>query len=246
LRPSAPTAKCIWCQRFAAADLNQTPRQEVRVKAAAVVANILKREGVEFLIGYPVNPIIEAAASGHPHYHRAPGAYRPAHGRRGEPHHIGPAHGVRHAARAGAENSFGGVAQAFGDSVPIVVLPGGYPQRLSISRRTSAHSSTAASPWAEQVIRPTPYRTRCAARSRKCATAARAPCWSTTHDLLNEECRTAGPIRLHRACAAAPITRRRQVAAALAAAGAGDTPGKACLRAHGRSSKSWRSCWKRQ
>src|SRR5207248_8403392 len=29
---------------------------------AAAVAEILKREGVEFLIGYPVNPIIEAAA----------------------------------------------------------------------------------------------------------------------------------------------------------------------------------------
>ena len=32
------------------------------MKAASVVANILKREGVEFLIGYPVNQIIEAAA----------------------------------------------------------------------------------------------------------------------------------------------------------------------------------------
>ena len=37
-------------------------REEDHVKAAAVVANILKREGVEFLIGYPVNQIIEAAA----------------------------------------------------------------------------------------------------------------------------------------------------------------------------------------
>ena len=32
------------------------------VKVATAVAEILKREGVEFLIGYPVNPIIEAAA----------------------------------------------------------------------------------------------------------------------------------------------------------------------------------------
>ena len=32
------------------------------MKVAAAVAEILKREGVEFLIGYPVNPIIEAAA----------------------------------------------------------------------------------------------------------------------------------------------------------------------------------------
>ena len=32
------------------------------MKVAAAVAEILKREGVQFLIGYPVNPIIEAAA----------------------------------------------------------------------------------------------------------------------------------------------------------------------------------------
>ena len=32
------------------------------MKAAAVVADILKREGVQCLIGYPVNPVIEAAA----------------------------------------------------------------------------------------------------------------------------------------------------------------------------------------
>src|SRR3989442_15823962 len=32
------------------------------MKAAAAVAEIFKREGVRFLIGYPVNPIIEAAA----------------------------------------------------------------------------------------------------------------------------------------------------------------------------------------
>ena len=32
------------------------------MKGAAAVAEILKREGVEFLIGYPVNPIIETAA----------------------------------------------------------------------------------------------------------------------------------------------------------------------------------------
>ena len=32
------------------------------MRVAAAVAEILKREGVSFLIGYPVNPIIEAAA----------------------------------------------------------------------------------------------------------------------------------------------------------------------------------------
>jgi thiamine pyrophosphate-dependent acetolactate synthase large subunit-like protein len=33
------------------------------MNGAAAVAEILKREGVEFLIGYPVNPVIEAAAA---------------------------------------------------------------------------------------------------------------------------------------------------------------------------------------
>ena len=28
----------------------------------------------------------------------------------------------------GTENAYGGVAQAFGDSIPILVVPGGYPR----------------------------------------------------------------------------------------------------------------------
>jgi acetolactate synthase-1/2/3 large subunit len=31
----------------------------------------------------------------------------------------------------GSENAFGGVAQCFGESVPVLVLPGGYPRRLA-------------------------------------------------------------------------------------------------------------------
>ena len=34
------------------------------MKVADAVAEILKREGVEFLVAYPVNPVIEAAADG--------------------------------------------------------------------------------------------------------------------------------------------------------------------------------------
>jgi len=102
------------------------------VKAAAVVAEILKREGVQFLIGYPVNPIIEAAAEAdirtiivrqeRTGLHMADAVSRVTSGER-----IG-VFAMQHG--PGAENSFGGVAQAFGDSVPIVVLPGGYPRRL--------------------------------------------------------------------------------------------------------------------
>ena len=38
----------------------------------------------------------------------------------------------------GTENAFGGVAQAYGESVPIVVLPGGYDRRVASSRRPTS------------------------------------------------------------------------------------------------------------
>jgi len=103
------------------------------MKAAAAVAEILKREGVEFLIGYPVNPIIEAAAQADIRtiivrqervgLHMADALGRVSSGRR-----IG-VFALQHG--PGAENAFGGVAQAYGESVPIVVLAAGYPRRLT-------------------------------------------------------------------------------------------------------------------
>ena len=103
------------------------------MKVAAAVAEILKREGVEFLIGYPVNPIIEAAAEAdirtiivrqeRTGLHMADAVSRLTSGER-----IG-VFAMQHG--PGTENAFGGVAQAWGDSVPIVVLPAGYPRRLT-------------------------------------------------------------------------------------------------------------------
>jgi acetolactate synthase-1/2/3 large subunit len=103
------------------------------MKGAAAVAEILKREGVEFLIGYPVNPIIEAAAQAdirtiivrqeRTGLHMADAVSRVSSGRR-----IG-VFAMQHG--PGSENAFGGVAQAYGESVPIVVLPAGYPRRLT-------------------------------------------------------------------------------------------------------------------
>src|SRR5262249_45942939 len=108
--------------------------QEVApMKAVAAVAEILKREGTTFLIGYPVNPIIEAAAQAdirtiivrqeRTGLHMADAVSRITSGQK-----IG-VFTMQHG--PGSENAFGGVAQAYGDSVPIVVLPGGYPRRIT-------------------------------------------------------------------------------------------------------------------
>src|SRR5213083_2460489 len=103
------------------------------MKVANAVAQILKKEGVEFLIGYPVNQIIEAAAEAdirtiivrqeRTGLHMADAVSRVTSADK-----IG-VFAMQHG--PGAENAFGGVAQAYGDSVPIVVIPMGYPRRLA-------------------------------------------------------------------------------------------------------------------
>src|SRR5438309_9654682 len=102
------------------------------MKVADAIAHILKIEGIEFLFAYPVNPLIEAAAKvgirpiivrqERTGLHMADALSRVSSGRRLGVFvmQYGP----------GAENAFGGVAQAYGESVPILVMPGGYPRAL--------------------------------------------------------------------------------------------------------------------
>ena len=128
------------------------------MKVAAVVAEILKREGIKTLIGYPVNSIIEAAAVAdirtiivrqeRTGLHMADAMSRVTSGDT-----IG-VFAMQHG--PGSENSFGGVAQAFGDSVPILVLPGGYPKRLlNLPPNFSSYQNFQhITKWAEQVITP--------------------------------------------------------------------------------------------
>ena len=125
------------------------------MKVSAAVAEILKREGVEFLIGYPVNPIIEAAAEADIRtimvrqerigLHMADAVSRVTSG-----DNIG-VFTMQHG--PGSENAFGGIAQAYGDSSPIVVLPGGYPRHLaSIPPNYSNYLNTKhVVKWSEQV-----------------------------------------------------------------------------------------------
>jgi thiamine pyrophosphate-dependent acetolactate synthase large subunit-like protein len=103
------------------------------MKVAQALAKALKAEGVDILFAYPVNPLIEAAAEEDIRtvivrqervgLHMADAYARVASGDK-----IGVfcmQHGP------GAENAFGGVAQAFSESVPILVIPAGYPRRLA-------------------------------------------------------------------------------------------------------------------
>ena len=95
------------------------------------IARVLKAEGVDFVTCFPYNPIIDAvAAEGirpvKPRTERvavgiADGFTRASFGRR---------NGVCLVqAGPGSENQFAGVAQAFSDSVPILLLPCGYDRR---------------------------------------------------------------------------------------------------------------------
>ena len=103
------------------------------MKVADAVAKVLKAEGVEYLFAYPVNPLIEAAAKldirpiivrqERIGLHMADAVSRMTSGEK-----IGV---FCMQSGPGSENAFGGVAQAYGDSSPIVVLPGGYSRHLA-------------------------------------------------------------------------------------------------------------------
>ena len=97
------------------------------------IASVLKAEGVEFLFAYPVNHLIEGAAKldirpiivrqERIGLHMADALSRVSSGKR-----IGVfcmQHGP------GTENAYGGVAQAFGESSPVMVLPAGFPRNLA-------------------------------------------------------------------------------------------------------------------
>ena len=101
------------------------------MKVVDAVAHILKAEGVEFFFAYPVNHLIEGAAKvdirtvivrqERTGLHMADAISRLSSGRK-----IG-VFGMQQG--PGTENAFGGVAQAYGESSPILVMPMGYTRR---------------------------------------------------------------------------------------------------------------------
>ena len=100
------------------------------MNGADLIAEILKREGVEFLPAFPHSDIIDAAAKcgirplivrqERQALHIADGYARINSGRKicATTVQYGP----------GSENAIGGVAQCFADNVPVLHLPGGYPR----------------------------------------------------------------------------------------------------------------------
>jgi acetolactate synthase-1/2/3 large subunit len=99
------------------------------MKAADAIVEIMKREGVEVLFGYPRNALLEAAAAADvrtiiPRQERIGLHMADAYSRLSKGEKLGVftcQHGP------GAEVAYAGVAQAYGESVPILFLPGGYP-----------------------------------------------------------------------------------------------------------------------
>lgn len=103
------------------------------MKVGDAIAEIMKREGIDTLIGYPVNHVLEHAAMAdirtiivrqeRTGIHMADAMSRLSSGRKigAFAMQLGP----------GTENAYGAVAQAYAESVPILVLPGGYPRRIA-------------------------------------------------------------------------------------------------------------------
>jgi acetolactate synthase I/II/III large subunit len=103
------------------------------MKVGDALAGILKREGIDTIIGYPVNHLLEYAAIAdirpiivrqeRTGIHMADAMSRLSSGRRPGVFvmQVGP----------GTENSYGAIAQAYSESVPILVMPGGYARRLA-------------------------------------------------------------------------------------------------------------------
>ena len=108
------------------------------MNGAALVAEILKREGTEFLACYPRNPLIEACAALD---------IRPILCRQ-ERVGIGMADGYTRIRRGkrngvfaaqagpGIENAFPGIAQAYSENVPLLVIPAGLPLARQYVRPT--------------------------------------------------------------------------------------------------------------
>jgi acetolactate synthase-1/2/3 large subunit len=125
------------------------------MKVVDVIAEILKREAVEFLSCYPTNTMIEAAATAgiRPIVCRqervgvgiADGFSRVTNGKR-----IGV---FSMQAGPGAENAYSGITTAYSDSTPILLLPVGHARSTSQVQRffRSVEAYASVTKWTEEI-----------------------------------------------------------------------------------------------
>jgi acetolactate synthase-1/2/3 large subunit len=128
------------------------------MKVVDAIAEIMKREGVEFLSTYPTTPIIDAVAAA---------GIRPVLCRQ-ERVGVGIADGYSRTTNGrrlgvfamqygpGAENAFPGVATAYSDSVPILVLPLGHQRDRAqvFPLFSSARTYASVTKWVETLNQP--------------------------------------------------------------------------------------------
>jgi acetolactate synthase I/II/III large subunit len=128
------------------------------MKIVDAIAEMMKREGVEFLSTYPTTPIIDAAAGA---------GIRPVLCRQ-ERVGVGIADGFSRTTNGrrlgvfamqygpGAENAFPGVATAYSDSVPILVLPLGHQRDRAqvFPLFSSARTYASVTKWVETLNQP--------------------------------------------------------------------------------------------
>ncbi len=100
------------------------------MKGASAIASVLQAEGGECLFCFPMNPIIDAVAERGikpimARMERSAVGMADAYSRVTNGRKIGTV-AVQYG--PGVENAFGGVAQAYSDSSPLLLLPGGAPQ----------------------------------------------------------------------------------------------------------------------
>ena len=125
------------------------------MKTADAIAEILKREGVDWVIAYPVNHVIEHAARAdirpvivrqeRTGLHMADAISRVTSGDK-----LG-VFAMQHG--PGTENAYGGVAQAYSESIPILVMPMGYARAEAWTARNyyASHSMQSVTKSAEPI-----------------------------------------------------------------------------------------------
>jgi thiamine pyrophosphate-dependent acetolactate synthase large subunit-like protein len=125
------------------------------MRVVDAIAEIMKREGVEVLVAYPVNPLIEACAAAdirtiivrqeRTGIHMVDAISRLTSGKKVGVFccQNGP----------GAENAFGGIAQAYSESVPMVFIPAGYGRQINqvFPNFNSALNYCHVTKWSEQL-----------------------------------------------------------------------------------------------